>query len=142
MIRRYNPSDVYAIGVGHLADRIGGARVTLWNFVVMFVASLAVFGFLPSGSSAGDAGSFFWAFVVLFLTTGVGNGSVFRMVPSVFLAIHMLRAKGKGEEAMASAKRCAVSAGRLRYPRATPTPPTYNSPGAPIGTGCRRSSRT
>lgn len=25
VIRRYNPSDAYAIGVGHLADRIGGA---------------------------------------------------------------------------------------------------------------------
>jgi peptidoglycan hydrolase-like protein with peptidoglycan-binding domain len=25
VIRRYNPSDSYAIGVGHLADRIGGA---------------------------------------------------------------------------------------------------------------------
>ena len=24
MIRRYNPSDAYALGVGHLADRIGG----------------------------------------------------------------------------------------------------------------------
>ena len=90
---------------GWLADRIGGAKVTLWNFVVMFIASLAVFAFLPSEGSAGTPGGFFWAFVLLFLTTGVGNGSVFRIVPTVFLTLHMLWAKGKGEAALASAKR-------------------------------------
>ncbi len=90
---------------GWLADRIGGAKVTLWNFVVMFTASLAVFAFLPSEGSAGTPGGFFWAFVLLFLTTGIGNGSVFRIVPTVFLTLHMLWAKGKGEAALASAKR-------------------------------------
>lgn len=90
---------------GWLADRIGGAKVTLWNFVVMFIASLAVFAFLPSEGSAGTPGGFFWAFVLLFLTTGIGNGSVFRIVPTVFLTLHMLWAKGKGEAALASAKR-------------------------------------
>jgi NNP family nitrate/nitrite transporter-like MFS transporter len=90
---------------GWLADRVGGARLTFWNFVVMFAASLAVFGFLPSGSGAGNAALFFWAFLLLFLTTGIGNGSVFRMVPSVFLAIHERQAAGQGDEAMAGAKR-------------------------------------
>jgi NNP family nitrate/nitrite transporter-like MFS transporter len=90
---------------GWFSDRVGGGRVTFWNFVVMFAASLAVFGFLPDGSSPGNAGAFFWAFVLLFLTTGIGNGSVFRMVPSVFLALHTLWARGKGDEAMARAKR-------------------------------------
>ncbi|OGA41942.1 MAG: MFS transporter [Betaproteobacteria bacterium RIFCSPLOWO2_12_FULL_65_110] len=90
---------------GWLADRVGGARVTFWNFVVMFAASLAVFSFLPSATSPGNAALFFYAFMVLFLTTGIGNGSVFRMVPSVFLAIHERLATGKGGEAMARAKR-------------------------------------
>ena len=90
---------------GWLADRFGGARVTFWNFVVMFVAALSVFGFLPSAAGPGNAGPFFWAFVVLFLTTGIGNGSVFRVVPTVFLALHVLRAQGKGDEAMAKAMR-------------------------------------
>ncbi len=79
--------------------------MTFWNFTVMFAAALAVFAFLPSAGSAGDATSFYAAFVLLFLTTGVGNGSVFRMVPSVFLALHTLAARGKGDEAMAQAKR-------------------------------------
>ncbi|MGP1680368.1 MAG: MFS transporter [Burkholderiales bacterium] len=90
---------------GWLADRVGGARVTFWNFVVMFVASLAVFSFLPSATNPGNATLFFYAFLLLFLTTGIGNGSVFRMVPSVFLAMHERLAAGKGDEAMASAKR-------------------------------------
>ena len=89
---------------GWLADRFGGAKVTFWNFAVMFAASVAVFAFLPSGARPGDADSFFWVFVVLFLTTGVGNGSVFRMVPSVFLAMHTLWAKGKSAEVLAKAK--------------------------------------
>jgi NNP family nitrate/nitrite transporter-like MFS transporter len=90
---------------GWFSDRVGGGRVTFWNFVVMFAASLAVFGFLPDGSNPGNAGAFFWAFVLLFLTTGIGNGSVFRMVPSVFLALHARWARGKGDEAMAKARR-------------------------------------
>ena len=90
---------------GWLADHLGGARVTFWNFVVMFVASIAIAGFLPSGSDAGAAVPFYAAFMLLFLTTGIGNGSVFRMVPSVFMSIHQLLAKGRGEEALAKAKR-------------------------------------
>ena len=90
---------------GWLSDRVGGGRVTFWNFVVMFLASIAVLAFLPGGSDPGAAGSFFAAFMVLFLTTGIGNGSVFRMVPTVFMTLHQLWAKGQGEEAMAKAKR-------------------------------------
>ena len=90
---------------GWLADRLGGARVTFWNFVVMFVASLGIAAFLPAGSDSGAAGAFYAAFMLIFLTAGIGNGSVFRMVPSVFMTLHQLLAKGKGEEAMAKAKR-------------------------------------
>src|SRR5438105_9005344 len=36
----------------------------------------------------------------------------------------------------------AVSSGRLRYPRATPSPPIYNSPATPTGSGCRWPSST
>jgi NNP family nitrate/nitrite transporter-like MFS transporter len=90
---------------GWLADRLGGGRVTFWNFVLMFVAAVAVLRFLPSGMQPGDAQSFFAAFVVLFLATGIGNGSVFRMVPSVFMGLHRLWSRGKGEAAIARATR-------------------------------------
>lgn len=70
---------------GWLADRLGGARVTLWNFIVMALAVVGVIAFLPTGDGAGQFTGFFLCFLVLFLTTGIGNGSTFRMIPVIFL---------------------------------------------------------
>jgi NNP family nitrate/nitrite transporter-like MFS transporter len=85
---------------GWLADRFGGARVTLWTFVLMLVAALGVLSFLPAASEGGNLAWFYAAFMLLFLSTGVGNGSVFHMVPTVFVAFHRCRAKDQGSEAM------------------------------------------
>jgi NNP family nitrate/nitrite transporter-like MFS transporter len=75
---------------GWLADRVGGARVTLWSFVAMALGVLAVLLCLPRGGNGGSfAGSyvgFLAAFVVLFVASGIGNGSAFRMIPLIFLA--------------------------------------------------------
>jgi NNP family nitrate/nitrite transporter-like MFS transporter len=65
---------------GKMADRLGGARVTLWNFVAMAAATIGVLWALRAGSLA----LFLAAFVALFVTSGIGNGSTFRMVPSIF----------------------------------------------------------
>lgn len=70
---------------GWLADKLGGARVTFWNFVVMALAVLGVTAFLPTGGQGGNFTGFFLMFLVLFLTTGIGNGSTFRMIPVIFL---------------------------------------------------------
>ncbi len=70
---------------GWLADKLGGARVTLWNFVVMAIAVMGVTVFLPSTGNEGQFSGFFVCFLVLFLTTGIGNGSTFRMIPVIFL---------------------------------------------------------
>ncbi len=70
---------------GWMADRWGGARVTLWNFVVMTGALLALIALVPGASGAGSFWGFFLMFMLLFITAGVGNGSTFRMIPSVFL---------------------------------------------------------
>jgi len=70
---------------GWLADKLGGARVTFWNFVVMASAVFAVTFFLPSQGQGGNFTGFFLMFLVLFLTTGIGNGSTFRMIPVIFL---------------------------------------------------------
>ena len=70
---------------GWLADKIGGARVTLWNFVVMAIAVVGVIQFLPHNGVGGNFGGFFVCFLVLFLTTGIGNGSTFSMIPVIFL---------------------------------------------------------
>jgi NNP family nitrate/nitrite transporter-like MFS transporter len=65
---------------GWLADKLGGAVVTFWNFVVMAAAVGGVLWFLKSHSFGG----FFASFMLLFLTTGIGNGSTFRMIPIIF----------------------------------------------------------
>ncbi|MFC5497035.1 NarK family nitrate/nitrite MFS transporter [Caenimonas terrae] len=70
---------------GWLADKVGGAKVTFWNFIVMASAVVGVLYFLPSGPSGGSFAGFFLMFLVLFLTTGIGNGSTFRMIPVIFL---------------------------------------------------------
>ena len=98
---------------GWLADKLGGARVTLWNFVVMAVAVVGVLYFLPKGVNsayampfgpqAGNFTGFFLMFLVLFLTTGIGNGSTFRMIPVLFLNLKTSQVKRNDEVAMAVA---------------------------------------
>jgi MFS transporter, NNP family, nitrate/nitrite transporter len=85
---------------GWLADKLGGARVTLWNFVVMACAVGGVLYFLPSGPSGGSFGGFFISFLVLFLTTGIGNGSTFRMIPVIFLTSRLQGVDSTDREAV------------------------------------------
>jgi NNP family nitrate/nitrite transporter-like MFS transporter len=65
---------------GKLADRVGGARVTVWNFVAMAAATVGVLWALRIGSFP----AFLTMFLMLFVTTGVGNGATFRMIPAIF----------------------------------------------------------
>ncbi len=41
--------------------------------------------------------------MLLFITTGIGNGSVFRVVPTVFLGLHKRWAEGKDQAAQDAA---------------------------------------
>ncbi len=84
---------------GKLADRLGGARVTFWNFVMMTGASLLLLWALEIHSFS----AFLSIFLFLFMTSGIGNGSTFRMIPVIFRAYHLQRAKGRDEEARAAA---------------------------------------
>ena len=69
---------------GWLADKLGGARVTFWGFIVMALAVWGLLYFLPSGPSGGDFAGFLAMFMLLFVMTGLGNGSIFRMIPVIF----------------------------------------------------------
>ena len=78
---------------GWLSDKVGGGVVTLWTFLVMALAVVGVLYFLPKGAGAmalpfgpqaGNFTGFFLMFLVLFVTTGIGNGSTFRMIPVIF----------------------------------------------------------
>jgi len=81
---------------GRLADRLGGGRVTLGVFCSMILAA----GILVSASTFGDHGAakaagpvpaatMIWyvaGFIALFILSGIGNGSVYKMIPTIFEA--------------------------------------------------------
>ncbi len=81
---------------GWLADKYGGARVTLATFGAMIVGTLGVLWTLsrltpnPSASpeiALDNTSMFPWflvAFLFVFAATGIGNGSTFRMIPAIF----------------------------------------------------------
>ncbi|WP_405808070.1 NarK/NasA family nitrate transporter [Streptomyces sp. NBC_00210] len=81
---------------GWLADRYGGARITLWNFLGMGVAT----GVVVLASVEKSLALFTAAFIVLFVLTGVGNGSTYKMIPGIFQAKAI--AKGMTGEAAAA----------------------------------------
>nr|WP_049806975.1 nitrate/nitrite transporter [Pseudofrankia inefficax] len=65
---------------GWLADRIGGARTTLWNFALMAVAAAIVL----TASREKSLPLFYVGFLALFVLSGVGNGSTYKMIPAIF----------------------------------------------------------
>jgi MFS transporter, NNP family, nitrate/nitrite transporter len=78
---------------GLLADKVGGAIVTFWNFIAMGAATVGILYFVGIKDFAG----FLSMFLVLFVTTGIGNGSTYRMIPSIFREENLRKAKGLGE---------------------------------------------
>ncbi|WP_426183145.1 MFS transporter [Microbacterium sp. TWP3-1-2b2] len=91
---------------GRLADRFGGARVTIAAFAVMAVGAFGILGVLALEQ--------FWlflvCFLVLFAATGVGNGSTYRMIPIVFSARAVARREG---DAAMVARRAAAALGLI-----------------------------
>jgi MFS transporter, NNP family, nitrate/nitrite transporter len=65
---------------GRLADRLGGARTTLWTFVAMAAGAAVV----EAASRVHSLALFVAGFVALFVLSGIGNGSTYRMIPAVF----------------------------------------------------------
>ena len=94
---------------GWLSDKYGGARIILWAFVVMVCAVLSVLYFLSIHSFAG----FFLSFMLLFLTTGVGNGSTYRMIPAIFRTEREREVEGQGEGILAEARRHGLKEGAI-----------------------------
>ncbi|MFE4716533.1 nitrate/nitrite transporter [Streptomyces sp. NPDC056728] len=85
---------------GRLADRFGGARITLWNFVGMAAATAVV----VLASTQKSLPLFTTAFIALFVLTGLGNGSTYKMIPGIFQAKAAARGLA-GEEAAAYGRR-------------------------------------
>ena len=93
---------------GWLADKLGGARVTLWNFVIMIAAVFGVLHFMPSEGNLGDFWGFLAMFMLLFITTGIGNGSTFRMIPVIFMTERLCAVKGQAADVLAQARKDAA----------------------------------
>ena len=70
-------------GTGWLADRQGGARVTVWVFALMMAGTAGVLWFIGIKDQPGAFWGFFVSFLVLFFATGVGNASTFQMIPAI-----------------------------------------------------------
>lgn len=73
---------------GFLADKLGGARVTQAVSVVMVAAALAVAYYMNLAYTSPTPEHyfipFFLLFLVLFLASGIGNGSTFRTIAAIF----------------------------------------------------------
>ncbi len=74
---------------GILSDRVNsGSKVTAWSTFFQIVAALAVAYFVIQAKGTETPEQYWWpffaAFMVLFLTTGIGNGSTFRSIPYIF----------------------------------------------------------
>jgi MFS transporter, NNP family, nitrate/nitrite transporter len=93
---------------GLLADRIGGAIITFFNFIVMVAATIGVLYFV----GVKDFTGFLISFLVLFVTTGIGNGSTYRMIPSIFREENLHKVKGQGDAArLAALKTAGIESG-------------------------------
>ncbi|HEU0318115.1 MAG TPA: MFS transporter, partial [Solirubrobacteraceae bacterium] len=68
---------------GWLADRFGGSRITMLTFLSMGVFTLGAI----AGINRHSFPVCFASFMAIFLLSGIGNGSTYRMIPSIFAAL-------------------------------------------------------
>ncbi len=73
---------------GWVSDKVGGARVTQIVSIVMIASALGVAYFMAAAYRSATPEQYFWPFfslfIILFTATGVGNGSTFRTIATVF----------------------------------------------------------
>jgi NNP family nitrate/nitrite transporter-like MFS transporter len=94
---------------GWLADRTGGAKITL----IVFVSMAGGIALIMAALSIHNFPMYLVAFLAVFVLTGIGNGSTYRMIPTIFSAVATNAAAEPGQDpaqAMASAKRQAGAA--------------------------------
>ncbi|MFI1738392.1 nitrate/nitrite transporter [Streptomyces sioyaensis] len=90
---------------GRLADRFGGARITLGTFAAMALATGVVIG----ASAMKSLPVFLVGFISLFVLSGLGNGSTYKMIPGIFQALAVRRGLA-GEAAAAYGRRLSGAA--------------------------------
>jgi len=83
---------------GALADKLGGALVTFWNFVAMTLGAATVL----IASMQKSLPLFLTGFILLFVFSGIGNGSTYKMIPAIFRAKSRLKAEAGADADTAS----------------------------------------
>ncbi len=78
---------------GWFSDKINsGAKVTAVSTVFQILATLAVAYFVIQAKNSASPEDYWWpffaCFMILFMTTGIGNGSTFRSIPYIFSKEH------------------------------------------------------
>ncbi|NKY86771.1 MFS transporter [Nocardia veterana] len=94
---------------GWIADKFTGARITVYVFTGMAAATALIVAAL----SMKNFPLYLLSFLLLFVLSGIGNGSTYRMIPSIFGAEAKRRAAEAGQDpavAVAAAKRQAGAA--------------------------------
>jgi MFS transporter, NNP family, nitrate/nitrite transporter len=77
---------------GKISDRVGGGKVTMYTFIAMIVAAgiLVGTGMIDDGATGAPTGAqmtgYVAGFILLFVLSGIGNGSTYKMIPSIFEA--------------------------------------------------------
>ncbi|GAA3531328.1 MFS transporter [Aeromicrobium flavum] len=95
---------------GALADRLGGTRVTMASYLAMGVG---VVGLVLTLDDAGF-GLFLGLFLLLFGAAGIGNGSVYRMIPIAFqIGVRDVEGRARGHRAAAGCIGIAGAVGAL-----------------------------
>ena len=79
---------------GWLSDRLGGARVTLASFLGMAAFTLTAIAGVDSHSFP----LFFGSYMAIFVFAGMGNGSTYRMIPTIFAALGSKEAEETGRD--------------------------------------------
>ena len=73
---------------GWVSDKIGGAKINNINTIIMILSTFGVAYYVKQANGSLTPEQFFVPFlilfIILFITTGIGNGSNFRMVPMIF----------------------------------------------------------
>jgi NNP family nitrate/nitrite transporter-like MFS transporter len=90
---------------GSLADRFGGARVTCATFAAMAAAAALVL----TASQLHSLPLFVAGFVALFVLSGMGNGSTYKMIPGIFRLQAMDAVAAGADSATAGARALRLS---------------------------------
>ncbi len=94
---------------GILADKLGGAKVSFVNFVAMALGA----GIVLTASLMHSLALYLVGFILLFAFSGIGNGSVYKMIPAIFKAKSGLEITRHGADPAVSMAKSQRYAGAL-----------------------------